>query len=113
MAPRRYRVIWTEQGSRTLDEALEHVAHQSLPAARRLLTECLTAADSLEELPERGHQVPETDRHPVREIFVQRYRLLYDVHASTVRILALIHGARDFTAWRRRQADSLNEQGHR
>jgi len=37
----------------------------------------------------------------IREISVQRYRLLYDVRDTEVHILALLHGARDFTAWRR------------
>jgi len=35
----------------------------------------------------------------VREVFVQRYRLMYEVAEAQVRILAFLHGARDFTRW--------------
>ena len=44
----------------------------------------------------------------VREIFVQRYRLMYEVHPTEIHILAFLHGARDFAKWRR---ESVGEDG--
>ena len=41
--------------------------------------------------------VPELNRTNVRELLVQRYRLLYKVTPSEVHVLAFIHGARDLT----------------
>ena len=67
-------------------------------AAERLLTEVLDAASSLDVFSERGRIVPEVDRPNVRQLLVQRYRLLYEVAASEVRILAFVHSARDLTA---------------
>ena len=101
MAPRRRRVVWTEVASHALDEALEYVAHDSPAAARQLLIDCLASAESLATFSERGLVVPEAGEATVREIFVQRYRLLYVVRPDEVGILALLHGARDFAAWRR------------
>ena len=101
MAPRRRRVIWTDHASQALDEALEYVAQNSPDAARQLLVDCLASADSLATLSERGRAVAEAGDSTVREILVQRYRLLYEVRSAEVFILALLHGARDFTAWRR------------
>ena len=101
MAPRRRRVVWTAQARDALTEALEYIAQDSRSAAERLLTDCLTAAATLAELSERGSRVEEATDSNVRQLIVQRYRLLYEVTAAEVQILALIHGSRDFAAWRR------------
>ena len=45
--------------------------------------------------------VPELHDRSIREVFVYRYRMIYEVSASEVRILAFIHGARDFDRWLR------------
>lgn len=80
-----------------LDDAVAHVVNDSRPAAERLLTEALAAAASLDNFSERGRVVPERSRPSVRELFVQRYRLVYEVTPTEVYLLAFIHGARDLT----------------
>lgn len=82
-----------------LDDALAYIAQDSRPAAERLLIQALQAASSLDALSERGRVVPEFDEPTVRELFVQRYRLLYEVTPDEVQILAFVHGARDLTRW--------------
>jgi plasmid stabilization system protein ParE len=67
------------------------------------LEQALAAADSLATLSERGRVVPEIGRPALREVFVFRYRLLYEVHPDLVRIVAFLHSARDFESWRRSQ----------
>jgi len=42
--------------------------------------------------------VPELNDPSVREIFVSRYRLIYQVTADSVAVIAFIHGARDLLA---------------
>ncbi|HXH83280.1 MAG TPA: type II toxin-antitoxin system RelE/ParE family toxin [Candidatus Tectomicrobia bacterium] len=80
-----------------LDDAVSYVARDSHPAAERLLTQALEAASSLDIHAERGRIVPEVDRANVRQLLVQRYRLLYEVTPAEVQILAFVHGARDLT----------------
>lgn len=58
-------------------------------------------ASSLAELPGRGRRVPELCDPAVREIFVDRYRLIFFVEDETVTILGFLHGARDFARWQR------------
>lgn len=60
---------------------------------------------------DRGRVVPELDEPTVRELVVGNYRLIYEVGAETVYVLALIHGARDLPSlWdaeaRRRSLES-------
>ncbi|MBI3455009.1 MAG: type II toxin-antitoxin system RelE/ParE family toxin [Candidatus Rokubacteria bacterium] len=83
-----------------LDDAVSYLAQDSRPAAERLLIAALDAAGSLEASSERGRVVPELDQPTIRELFVQRYRLLYEARPAEVQILAFVHGARDLTRWR-------------
>lgn len=52
---------------------------------------------------ERGRIVPELNDPAVREVFVFRYRLLYEVGENRVTVVAFLHGVRDFATWRRNQ----------
>jgi len=83
-----------------LDDAITYIAQDSRPAAERLLIQALDAATSLDTFSERGRVVPEFDQSTIREIIVQRYRLLYEVTAAEAHVLAFIHGARDLTRFR-------------
>ena len=97
MAARQRRVVWTDQAQQMLDAAVAYIARDSRPAAEHLLIQALDTAASLDTLSERGRVVPELNRPTVRELFVQRYRLLYEVTPAEVQILAFVHGARDLT----------------
>jgi toxin ParE1/3/4 len=97
MAARRRHVVWTEQARRMLDHAVSYTAQDSYPAAQRLLIPALEAASSLDVFGERGRIVPELNQPNVRQLLVQRYRLLYEVTLAEVKILAFVHGARDLT----------------
>ncbi len=101
MGRRKRRVVWTDEARRALEEALEYIAQDSSDGARAVLEQALAAASGLATLSERGRVVPELNDPHLREVFVFRYRLLYEVAPSEVRILALLHGARDFVKWRR------------
>jgi plasmid stabilization system protein ParE len=83
-----------------LDEAVGFIAGDSLDAALKLLVQALDAAGSLATLSQRGRMVPEIEDRNTREIFVQRYRLIYEVHPTRVNLLAFLHGARDCQKWR-------------
>jgi toxin ParE1/3/4 len=97
MAARRRRVVWTEHARRMLDDTVSYIAQDSRPAAERLLIQALEAAFSLEIFSERGRIVPELTQPNVRQLLVQRYRLLYEVTPAEVQVLAFVHGARDLT----------------
>jgi len=100
MADRRRRVVWTGQARSALDEILTYIAQDSLKGARRVLEEALGTAESLATLSERGRIVPELEESSIREVFIGKYRLLYEVKPLEVTVLAILHGARDFAkAW--------------
>ncbi len=77
MAARRRRVVWSQQAAAALDAAVGYIAQESPPAARGLLEDSLAAAGSLDTLSERGAIAPETNDPGVRQLLIQRHRLLY------------------------------------
>jgi len=72
-----------------------------------VLIRALEVADTLSTLSERGRVVPELGETTLREVFVYEYRLLYRVREDRVVIRAFLHGARDFSKWRREDAPEL------
>jgi len=105
-------VIWTEAAWRDLDAAAEYIARDSEHYAAAFVREVLAAAWSLDRLAERGRVVPELGDKRIRQLLVRSYRLVYLVSESSVHILGLIHGARDFTTlWRREGPSRIDEAG--
>ena len=99
MATRRREVIWSQRARDGLDEAVAYIAKDSPERARNFLERALDTAESLDQLTERGRIVPELADPDVRELFVFRYRLVYEVSELRVTILGFLHGARDFNRW--------------
>lgn len=89
-------VSWTPSARDCLDDAIGFVAKDSPEAAAKVLEVVLAAVESLELFAERGRTVPEFDLPSIREIFVYRLRVIYQVSAAEVRVLAILHGAMDF-----------------
>jgi plasmid stabilization system protein ParE len=94
-------VVWTTTARECIDEILNFIVADSPLAAAKVLDVILAAAESLSVFAERGRIVPEVESRAVREIFVYRYRLMYQASDDEVRILAILHGAMDFDQWRR------------
>ena len=91
-----YRVAWTESAWQELEAAAEYIARDSPHFASALIHEAQLSAQSLKKFPQRGRNVPELKDSSVREIFVKRYRLIYQVSSSRVIILSFLHGAGQF-----------------
>jgi plasmid stabilization system protein ParE len=89
-------VIWTLPARVDLAEAIEYRAEQSPAAAVWFLEAVEQASATLAVLAERGRIVPELWGSGAREIFVQRFRLIYVIRDDEVRVRSFIHGARNW-----------------
>lgn len=103
MAAGRRSVVWTHSARRALDEVLEYVAQDSRDRALTLLSRALDTAATLDTFALRGRVVPELNQPDTRELLVFDYRLQYRVLDEQVVVIAFLHGARDFSRWRREQ----------
>ena len=99
MADRPRRVVWTRHARDGQDAVIEYISQESPEASAKILDLVLESASSLNSLSMRGRIVPELQDPTVRETFIYSYRLLYQVTEEEVRVLAILHGARDFDRW--------------
>ena len=51
------------------------------------------SADRLADFPQLGRIVPELSRDDIREVFVQRYRIIYRFLGEEVEVLTVHHGS--------------------
>jgi plasmid stabilization system protein ParE len=86
--------------------AVEHIRRDSPSAAETFLQRVFTAVRSLPAFPERGRVVPELEDPSVREIFVDRFRILYEPRPNAVWIVRMVHGSRDLLLALGRKSES-------
>ena len=72
-----------------------YIARDSPHYARRLVGRLIDAVEPLAELPEMGRRVPESASRELRELIVERYRIIYRIAGDQLQILTVIHGSRD------------------
>ena len=87
------RIIWTPTAMRHLGGIERYIAQDSRKRARKLVIEIRESVKSLVRSPFSGSQVPEFDRHDLREIFHGNYRIIYRADSRTLHVLAVKHGA--------------------
>jgi toxin ParE1/3/4 len=88
------RVVWTESAWQEVECAASFISRDSPRYAAALVDEARSAARALRTFPARGCVVPELNDDSVRELFVKKYRLIYELRQDRIVILAFIHGAR-------------------
>lgn len=93
---RQREVVWTASARDCVDEILGYISEESPAGAAKVLDAIAATAASLAELSERGTVVKELADRSIREVYVYRYRMIYQVASEQVRVLAVIHGAMDF-----------------
>ncbi len=70
------RVSWTNQALADVDEVCAYIARSAPRTAKTFGQRIFAAAERLERFPLSGQIVPEIDRADIREIRLQRYRIV-------------------------------------
>lgn len=89
-------VTWTIPAKQDLRLIHDHIALDSKFYAQKVTIEIMEKSEKLASFPETGRIVPEFGDPVLREILIYSYRLIYEVAAKDIVILALIHAKRDF-----------------
>jgi plasmid stabilization system protein ParE len=87
-------VVWTRRARRQLEEAIDYIAEDSPQAAEGFARRISTAIDQIARFPESGRVVPERGDPLYREVFVDRYRVVYRRIDTVIQILLVQHGVR-------------------
>jgi toxin ParE1/3/4 len=88
-------LIWSDRALDELEAIAMHVALHSPFHAKQVSKRAFLRAAYLPDQPRQGRRLPEyVGPREIREVFVHRWRLIYEVTESGVTILSIIHGAR-------------------
>lgn len=91
-------VRWTDHALTQLRHLHDYIAQDSPLYAKRVSDALVRKTFLLDELPRMGHKVPELDEENVRELSLYSYRILYEIKATHIDILAVIHKRQDLQA---------------
>lgn len=89
-------VIWSDPAKADLRSIHDFIAHNSTHYAKKVTQDIVAKTDGLDELPRMGKVVPELGVESIRELPLYSYRIMYEVKAPDVIVLAVIHKRRDF-----------------
>jgi toxin ParE1/3/4 len=94
------KVVWTERASDDLHRIFEQLSVFSDVHAERVAAEIIDRTFLLENFPNLGRVVPELNIQNIRELVVERYRIVYAfTHESQVEILAVRHSAQALSSF--------------
>lgn len=89
-------VTWTHHAKTQLKHIHDYIAQDSPFYAKRVSEELVQRTINLDELPNKGHIVPEFNDSTIRELSLYSYRILYEIRDThMIDILAVIHKRRD------------------
>ncbi len=92
------KVLWTENAVQDLLGIKTFIAQDSIDRAEEWLVELYKAGENLSQFSSRGRIIPEFNQENLRELLIENYRLVYRVTSTTVEIIAVFEGHRQFKA---------------
>ena len=91
------KLVWSEPALADIESIRDYIRRDSEFYAGRFINRIIETVESIVELPARGRLVPEADDPSIRELLFQSYRIMYRTESTRIIILAVVHGARDWT----------------
>lgn len=79
---------------RELHAIHEHISHDSLVYADRMIERIVSRMDQVAQFPGSGRRVPEWDLENVREVIEPPYRVVYRIRREAIHIVAVVHSSR-------------------
>jgi len=89
-------VIWSDPARADLRAIHDFIAHDSTHYAKQVTQDMVAKTDVLNELPRIGKMIPELGDDNLRELSLYSYRILYEIKAPDVSVLAVIHKRQEF-----------------
>ena len=87
------KVRWTRTAIGHLASIYEYIGRDSPRYARRMVDRITSRSRQIAQFPRTGQMVPEYQDPDVREVVEGQYRVIYEVTAQEIHVLAVIHGA--------------------
>lgn len=87
-------LIWSAEALDDIQAIAQFIGSDSPHHARRVVEGFFDLGDALAKQPQLGRAVPELKDPKVRERFLYSYRMIYEIGADRIEILAVLHGRR-------------------
>ncbi len=91
-------VKWTDHALTQIRHIHDYIAQDSPLYAKRVSDAIVRKTVGLDELPRIGSKVSELNEDHIRELALYSYRIIYEIKAGHIEILAVIHKRRNFTS---------------
>jgi plasmid stabilization system protein ParE len=88
------KVHWTRNAIGHLASIYEYISRDSPRYARQTIDRITARSRQIASFPQSGQMVPEYQDPDVREVIAGSYRVIYQIGADGIQVLAVIHGAR-------------------
>jgi toxin ParE1/3/4 len=91
------KVSWSETGDESMDQLRAYFARFSEASARSWVRRIRAAASSAAVFPRSHRIVPELGDDRIRETFVYRYRIWYEIfdREDRIEVIVVFHGSRE------------------
>ena len=91
------KIIWSPLAIDRATEILQYIVNDDPSAAERWIESVFKKVNNLENFPNIGRIVPETNRKDIREIIFKNYRIIYRIEKEQIFILTIRHGKQILT----------------
>lgn len=90
-------IVWTEEALSDLEAIGEYFNRTAPSYAPVVVSRLYTSVERLIEHPKIGRQVPEIGHESLRELIVENYRVIYQLHEERIEIITVVHSRQDLT----------------
>ena len=88
-------IIITASADADLEDIENYIAQDSPAVAKKFISRIFDKIDQLYEYPKSGKFVPEIKDSSIRELLINKYRIIYQIkNNSTIYIIRVVHGSR-------------------
>ncbi|MFU8778641.1 MAG: type II toxin-antitoxin system RelE/ParE family toxin [Roseovarius sp.] len=91
-------VTWSFDARQNLKEIHDHIARDSKVYAQRVVDEMVARSMQLDDMPRRYRMMPELGDDAVREFSIYSYRVIFEIMADHIAVLAVVHKRRDIAS---------------
>lgn len=86
------KIIWSPLAIDRVSEIATYIAQENPAAAEKWVDTVFRKAEDLQNFPESGRVVPETEIKTIRELIYGNYRLIYRLEEKRISVLTVRHG---------------------
>ena len=84
-------MIWSNTAIEHLLTLFEQISKDSPLYAQRIIERLIDRSEQIADFPLMGREVPEYQVRDIREVLEPPFRLIYQLHADQIDVLAVIH----------------------